>query len=297
VSEVKNAAYLNIPFYSDGQKISFELHKSEEHEKNIINGSKLTTYQKEHQQNIQKKYKPLLDSLYEKLYRDDVEPDESVALQQKLNSLYISMFETSMERHKKNPNITGFNEFVYQLEDINEHALPLEVLQKHYQYWIEKYPSHPLTERAINKYTALSGLHNERTFVDFETIDDSNNPVSFSDHINKNEYTLLDLWAPWCGPCIRKSQKVQSSYEDLSNLGLSVFSVVGGINNKDDYDKAVNRLDYPWPSFVEISNQNKIWEKYGIRMAGGSQFLFDSEGRLIATNPSIDDLKDILKAP
>lgn len=119
--------------------------------------------------------------------------------------------------------------------------------------------------------------------------------MAVSSYINKNKLTLIDLWAPWCGPCIKKSRDVQEIYDEIKPKGFGVIAVIGGIEDEEQYYKAIQKYDYPWGMFMELQNKNQIWEKYNISKSGGSQFLIDRKGEIRAINPSTEEIKKILE--
>ena len=59
--------------------------------------------------------------------------------------------------------------------------------------------------------------------------------------------------------------------------------------------EAAIQLDkYPWENLVELNDVEQIWVKYGIGNAGGSEFLIDEKGIVVAVNPSIEEVRDFL---
>jgi thiol-disulfide isomerase/thioredoxin len=102
------------------------------------------------------------------------------------------------------------------------------------------------------------------------------------------------LWAPWCGPCRRRSRELIPLYEKYKNNKLIIVGVVGGIKDIEAYNVAIEQEKYPWKNYVEIKNQNKIWEKYNISKAGGGIFVINNKGKILAINPSIEDLEKII---
>ena len=90
---------------------------------------------------------------------------------------------------------------------------------------------------------------------------------------------------------------MKPEYSKLKAKGFEVFAVVGGIKEKEQYEKTKKKYNYPWKLNYELNQEFKIWEKYNIGRSGGSQFLVNSKGKILAVNPypkEIDSLLNIL---
>lgn len=174
--------------------------------------------------------------------------------------------------------------YVYELDSLKEACSLFE----------QNFPNHPYNELAQIRLDGLLQIKVGGEYVDFAFQDSIGNTLRLSDIISKNRFTLLDLWAPWCGPCIRKSQKILPVYEELKEKGFVVVGVIGGISTEEQYVKTVQKYKYPWLLTAEINDENKLWEKYCVSGGGGGQFLMDNKGKIIAINPSLEDIKRIL---
>ena len=82
-------------------------------------------------------------------------------------------------------------------------------------------------------------------------------------------------------------------YEEYKNKG---FTVVGVARERELSlaIKAVEKDGYPWLNLIELGDAGKIWEKYGIGNSGGSTFLVDKDGKIIAIRPTAQEVKAIL---
>lgn len=59
--------------------------------------------------------------------------------------------------------------------------------------------------------------------------------------------------------------------------------------------KSSNSIGYPWMNLIELNDKAQIWSKYGIPNAAGSTFLVDNTGRILAINPSAEEVETILE--
>lgn len=153
-------------------------------------------------------------------------------------------------------------------------------------------PEHPYHEKvcmAVSAYMLQPG----KKYIDYELSDGKGGKVKMSQLIG-GRLTLVDLWASWCGPCRRSSTAVIPIYEKYKDAG---FNVIGIAREKlaSDMQAAIERDGYPWPNFLELNDENKIWQLHGVGNAGGATFLVDGDGTVLAVNPAPEDLEKIVE--
>jgi peroxiredoxin len=109
--------------------------------------------------------------------------------------------------------------------------------------------------------------------------------------VNAN-IVLVDFWAAWCPPCIVMAQELKKLKEEFKNESFEIFA----LSLDRDYwkwVKMVRKLNLP---FIHVNDAYGLRSPrcvtYGVRSIPG-KFLI-KEGKLIAINPSIDEIKKIL---
>jgi thiol-disulfide isomerase/thioredoxin len=139
-----------------------------------------------------------------------------------------------------------------------------------------------------------SSFKAEVSFIDFTAVDLTGKPVKLSELI-AGKPAVLHLWASWCGPCRQKGKELIPVYEEFRDKGFVVIGVARERGSTTAAEAAVKLDKYPWENLVEIDDVEKIWVKYGIGNAGGSDFLIDENGIIVAVAPSIEEIREFLK--
>ena len=99
------------------------------------------------------------------------------------------------------------------------------------------------------------------------------------------EYTIIDFWASWCGPCRKENPNVVRVYNNYHDKGLNIISVsLDKAGQKDRWIKAIKKDKMDW---FHVSNlqfwQDPIARQYGVRSIPAT-FLLDKNGIIIAKN-------------
>ncbi|WP_196887818.1 TlpA family protein disulfide reductase [Aureivirga sp. CE67] len=233
-----------------------------------------------------------IDSLYIELTetKDIVQKNK---IQPKIDSLKKHYKKLSKEADLKigkyytsHVDLYGYSNLIDILRFPNKYFESNIQIMESVSFYQKKFPDHPYTEVSSNMLNGILKAIKGGSFIDLTVENAEGKHINLKEIVKNNQYTLIDLWAPWCGPCIEKSNNMKPVYEKHKNNGFAVFSVMGGISNRDKYDTIVKKHNYPWAVIPEIKDQYKIWEKYNITGSGGSQFLVDDTGKIIEINPS-----------
>jgi thiol-disulfide isomerase/thioredoxin len=297
--ELERGAWRPILFFPDNDTIEFTLYPMHMADNNQITGSQLSIEESKYNQVIREIYygkyvywNQKLDSLTN---INETDSDYAIQAADSINGILNAIPQFELKYATNNANLYGYNKFLNILR--NEKELRLfsrDTLKKYHEIFQQMYPNHPYNE--ISEYR-LAGLINIKvggSYVDFTASDSTGRKIIISNYIAQNKYTLLDLWAPWCGPCIKKSHQILPIYDQYKNSGFGVIGIVGGIGNHEHFLQAIKKYNYPWTVLSEINNQNDLWERYSISKSGGSQFLVDNVGKILAINPSPEELKKII---
>lgn len=264
-----------VNFFTDSKSIELKIHSIDRLNENEIYGSELSSKLLQ----FEKEEKKWIDSIQHKNHSN-------------VDSINNVFFSNKLRYIKENQNIIGYSILIDLIQlvdyikclDKNELKQVAFSLQK-------KYPNHPYSE--IIEF--IKALHVGGHYSNFEAFDKEGKLIEIGDIIKANKVTLIDLWSPWCGPCINNGREMIPLYKKYKSAGFEIIGVVGGIKNIESYKNAIAKENSPWQNLSEINNQNKIWQKYNIMGAGGGMFLIDNKGSFLAINPSIDEIGKILK--
>jgi len=297
--ELDKGAWRPTLFFPDNDKIKFTLYPMEKADSNKIVGSKLSLEESIYNQIIK-------DTYYDKYIYWDKKLDSLKKLNQtdsgyakeisdSINLIMTEVPQFELQYIKKKENLYAYSKFQNILRNEKERGLfALDTLRTLANLFQQRFPNHPYNEISQLRLNGLIKIKVGGDYVDFTAQDSVGNSFTLSDIISKNRLTLIDLWAPWCGPCIRKSQKAVPIYEEFKEKGFGVIGVIGGISTKEQYKQAIEKYKYPWLLLAEINDENKLWEKYYISKGGGGQFLVDDTGKILAINPSPDDIRTLI---
>jgi len=151
-----------------------------------------------------------------------------------------------------------------------------------------EYPTISITKRLKEKVSLL-----EKTSVGsiLENIELPNaNGEIISLHSTKLKYTLVDFWASWCPPCRTESDLLNELYLEYHNNGFEIYGISLD-NSKKRWLNALESDNRTWPNVTSLEGfKTKVAQNLGIT-ALPTNFLIDSNGKIIATNIHGNELK------
>jgi thiol-disulfide isomerase/thioredoxin len=118
-------------------------------------------------------------------------------------------------------------------------------------------------------------------YDDFVMADTTGKQVATETIISRNQYTFIDFWASWCGPCRVQARALVPLYNKYSKQGLGVIGISMD-TNAAAWKKAIRDDGYAWTNLSDLKGfDSPISIKYGIK-AIPRNFLIDNKGTVIA---------------
>ncbi|MFL1013561.1 TlpA family protein disulfide reductase [Flavisericum labens] len=155
-----------------------------------------------------------------------------------------------------------------------------------------------LIKEKYNKITALNVGKRSPEFVDYKNY--KGGTTSLNDL--KGKYLYIDVWATWCGPCVREIPALKKVEEQYHDKNIEFVSI--SIDKESDFEKwktMVSDRELKGVQLFADRDWNSSFVKdYGIQ--GIPRFiLLDPEGKIVNTNaprpsdPALIDLFSELK--
>ncbi len=146
-----------------------------------------------------------------------------------------------------------------------------------------------LKERVAKLKTVAIG----QTAPDFTLNDANGNPLKLSDVYSKNEYTLIDFWASWCGPCRRENPNVVATFNKYKGQGFGVFGVSLDAD-KGKWEKAISDDQLTWPHVSDLKGwKNEAAALYSVNSIPAN-LLVDKTGKIIGRNLREANLRETI---
>ena len=152
-------------------------------------------------------------------------------------------------------------------------------------------PESNMKTQIFNAYEKLKAAQLTGEAPDFTLPDVNGKPVSLSDF--RGKYVLVDFWASWCAPCREKNKELNKHYSRLKEQGLEIISISLD-DNKQQWLKAVHEDHIRWTQLVDLEGfkKSQIRQDYKVEQVP-TVYLIDPQGKVIDTNPSLEDIKQI----
>ena len=113
--------------------------------------------------------------------------------------------------------------------------------------------------------------------------------IRWMDVISQHDYTLIDFWASWCGPCMRSMPGLKALYAEHSGEHFEIIGISLD-NSRERWLGAIESKELNW---VQLTNL-MFWDEPMVKRFEipyiPSTMLVDREGKIIIRNPNHDEL-------
>mgnify|MGYP006276417017 CR=1 FL=1 len=164
------------------------------------------------------------------------------------------------------------NEVLSQVPESNQNNPYYEYLNNHLQ---------KLAKTRVGKEAPL-----------FTMKDTAGNEVSLKDF--RGNYTLIDFWAAWCGPCRRANPHVVEIYNEYHPKGFQILGVSFD-QSREAWIKAIHEDNLPWTQVSDLKGwKNEAGQLYGVNSIPHT-VLLDPDGKIVANRFSHEELREKLE--
>ena len=239
---------------------------------------------------MQKEWEAKQEAPWQIVLNNQGAPDEIAVAQHQLDSITAMMYEAERQFIVDHAG-TGIADYLFaQYYQDPSKASTHDLLLKDYS---AKNPDGSHYRRIMKQIEVLKNAGVGGLFMDFTLPDTQGKPVSVMSMIAKNQYTLVDFWASWCGPCRAEMPNVVAAYDKYHGKG---FEVVGVSLDEDKkaWLAAIEKLQMPWPQLSDLKGWNCEGAVLYKIQSIPSNLLVDQQGKIVATNLREEALQDKL---
>lgn len=150
----------------------------------------------------------------------------------------------------------------------------------------------------LKKYNTLTGLNKGKPSPKFVGYENYKGGKTSLDDL-KGKYVYIDVWATWCGPCIKEIPALKNIEKKYHGKNIEFVSI--SVDSEKDHDKWMNMVKEKELTGIQLFANNKessFAEDYQID--GIPRFiLIDTEGHIVNANaprPSDSNLINLLNS-
>ncbi len=227
-------------------------------------------------------------ALYQQARESSAQGDTAKAdeLMDEVNRLYESTNELQKEFVEQNPASFATPYFLTRIQ----YGLELDEMESLVNSLDPKLDSNPKITALKERINKLKKVAVGETAPDFTMNDTEGNPVTFSDIYAQNEYTLLDFWAAWCGPCRAENPNIVAVYNEFKDDGFGVFGVSLD-REKEAWLRAIEDDKLTWPHVSDLEYWNNAAAQLYAVNSIPSSLIVDQNGKIVAKNKRGDELR------
>jgi thiol-disulfide isomerase/thioredoxin len=145
----------------------------------------------------------------------------------------------------------------------------------------KNYPNYELTRQLVSKVNSTKRIAIGATAPEFQSKSTEDKKIDLKNY--RGQYTLIDFWASWCGPCRQESPTLVRLYNKYKDKGFNILSI--SIDTDDSkWRNAIKKDGYLWENVSELNGYaGPTPVLYNVSTIPNS-FLLDKDGKIIAKN-------------
>ena len=116
--------------------------------------------------------------------------------------------------------------------------------------------------------------------LDFETTDTEGNKVSSKDIFSKNKYTMVNIWASWCGPCIGEIPELEELNKKFEEKGCGIIGLLTDGEDEQGLADAKEILAEAGVTYLNIIDSMGLSDELQVQAVPTTIFV-DSNGQIV----------------
>ena len=171
---------------------------------------------------------------------------------------------------------------------------PNEEKDAMYAFFKEHNTDEDFAQEMEEKYEGLAALNAGNASPSFDYENHAGGKTKLEDL--KGKYVYIDVWATWCGPCLREIPSLKEVEEEYHDKNIEFVSI--SIDDQDDHQKWIDMVTDKELGGVQLMADN-AWQSDFVqdyKISGIPRFiLVDPEGNIVsadAPRPSNEKLKE-----
>jgi peroxiredoxin len=173
------------------------------------------------------------------------------------------------------------------------YEMEADTLESYLKNFDKKLESVQIVKTLTDRVAKLQKVAVGQIAPDFTMASTDGTPVKLSDIYSKNQYTLIDFWASWCGPCRRENPNVVAVFNSYNTKGFGVLGVSLD-KDKEKWLKAISDDKLTWTHVSDLKFwQNEAAALYAINSIPAN-LLVDKTGKIVARNLREEKLKETI---
>ncbi len=192
------------------------------------------------------------------------------------------------------PTLVGLNyiktAILYNNEEYEDIPGYIELFESQYKNNMKDHPYAKEIAEMIEAREVKAG----NKYPDYKVTREDGSTEQISSLINGN-VAVVDLWASWCSPCRRHSMELIPLYEKYKDKGFKVVAIARENVDCNAMNEAMEKDGYPWESFVDLGDKDKVWRINSAGNGGGKIILVNSDGVIVGTDIPIQEIKEFLE--
>ena len=147
-------------------------------------------------------------------------------------------------------------------------------------YLTTRYPVH-IGKDDTDASDSSNDSSDEKT-VSFETTDLEGGAVKSSDLFKDSKITMINLWATWCGPCVKEMPDLAKLSREYEKKGCRIIGIC--LDGAEEKDEAIQILKDNGVEYLNLIAPDNIDDVLPSRVIPTTYFV-DSEGAILVNPP------------